>query len=175
MRMKRFFLWIGLAFLLSMGVNSVWAHDEFVDYPSAFELGDYDTLTHYEDVNSSQSERKGIFSLTITNTGQAAWGDFHFYLDDTSTVIFRVEGDYPSMDGIGAYNVNVTDFILDFEFYADPVYHNDSVTFNVYTDNTASGFDFFNMGIEATPVPIPAAVWLFGSGLIGLVGLLRKT
>jgi hypothetical protein len=25
-----------------------------------------------------------------------------------------------------------------------------------------------------TPVPIPAAVWLFGSGLLGLAGIVRK-
>ena len=27
---------------------------------------------------------------------------------------------------------------------------------------------------EVTTVPVPAAVWLFGSGLIGLVGLARR-
>jgi PEP-CTERM motif len=25
-----------------------------------------------------------------------------------------------------------------------------------------------------TPVPVPAAVWLFGSGLLGLIGIARK-
>lgn len=28
--------------------------------------------------------------------------------------------------------------------------------------------------IKVTPTPVPAAVWLFGSGLVGLVGLRRK-
>lgn len=33
----------------------------------------------------------------------------------------------------------------------------------------------FNVkGIELTPVPVPAAVWLFGSGLLGLVGVARR-
>lgn len=32
--------------------------------------------------------------------------------------------------------------------------------------------DAFNVGVSA--VPVPAAVWLFGSGLIGLVGISRK-
>ena len=29
-------------------------------------------------------------------------------------------------------------------------------------------------GFQMTPVPVPAAVWLFGSGLLGLVGLARR-
>lgn len=32
----------------------------------------------------------------------------------------------------------------------------------------------FNGGFYYTPVPVPAAVWLFGSGLVGLIGLRRK-
>jgi hypothetical protein len=32
----------------------------------------------------------------------------------------------------------------------------------------------FNASLTATPVPIPAAAWLFGSGLLGLVGIVRR-
>ena len=51
-------------------------------------------------------------------------------------------------------------------------------------DNTP--FDFFGFSIESvngtvvstdivnTAVPVPAAVWLFGSGLLGLVGIARR-
>ena len=40
-------------------------------------------------------------------------------------------------------------------------------------------FEFFNAGFNATmaptpKVPVPAAVWLFGSGLMGLVGVARR-
>jgi hypothetical protein len=28
--------------------------------------------------------------------------------------------------------------------------------------------------VRATPTPIPAAAWLFGSGLLGMIGLRRK-
>jgi hypothetical protein len=34
------------------------------------------------------------------------------------------------------------------------------------------GFD--NLYIDAAVVPVPAAVWLFGSGLLGLIGVARK-
>jgi hypothetical protein len=41
----------------------------------------------------------------------------------------------------------------------------------------ATGIETFhmdNMVYSASPVPVPAAVWLFGSGLLGLLGLKRK-
>jgi hypothetical protein len=28
--------------------------------------------------------------------------------------------------------------------------------------------------LSVNPVPVPAAVWLFGSGLIGLIGIVRR-
>ncbi len=33
---------------------------------------------------------------------------------------------------------------------------------------------FYLSGMEVQAVPIPAAVWLFGSGLMGLLGLQRR-
>jgi hypothetical protein len=32
----------------------------------------------------------------------------------------------------------------------------------------------FNTSFEVNPVPVPAAVWLFGSGLLGLIGIARR-
>ena len=32
-----------------------------------------------------------------------------------------------------------------------------------------------NISVSTSPVPVPAAVWLFGSGLLGLVGVARRT
>ena len=52
-----------------------------------------------------------------------------------------------------------------------------SVLLNV--DAYDDGFNYVNAtwtGITITPtaVPVPAAVWLFGSGLLGLVGVARR-
>jgi hypothetical protein len=37
-----------------------------------------------------------------------------------------------------------------------------------------SGWGVENVRMDVQVVPVPAAVWLFGSGLIGLVGLARR-
>lgn len=42
------------------------------------------------------------------------------------------------------------------------------------SDPDVGDFDFRIDQIEVTPVPVPAAVWLLGSGLFGLVGLRKK-
>jgi len=41
----------------------------------------------------------------------------------------------------------------------------------VYDNKTNLGMD---LRIKLEPVPVPAAVWLFGSGLLGLVGVARR-
>jgi hypothetical protein len=40
---------------------------------------------------------------------------------------------------------------------------------NLFTSDQIFSGDIINQ-----PVPVPAAVWLFGSGLIGLVGVARR-
>ncbi len=47
-----------------------------------------------------------------------------------------------------------------------------------FTGNKPPGYDFPIQGktiaVDVQPVPVPAAVWLFGTGLIGLVGVARR-
>ena len=40
---------------------------------------------------------------------------------------------------------------------------------DLFTDGESTSFSG-----NITPVPVPAAVWLFGSGLLGLVGIARR-
>jgi hypothetical protein len=40
--------------------------------------------------------------------------------------------------------------------------------------NGSSLFDDGDLTVTAAPVPVPAAVWLFGSGLLGLIGVARR-
>jgi len=46
-------------------------------------------------------------------------------------------------------------------------------TFGGITEESLATFDW-NVTIMTTAVPIPAAIWLFGSGLLGLVGMARR-
>lgn len=50
-----------------------------------------------------------------------------------------------------------------------------SVDFNVLVLAPSGGSGFFDSAsFDKTVVPVPAAVWLFGSGLIGLIGIARR-
>lgn len=39
---------------------------------------------------------------------------------------------------------------------------------------TSAGGTVVRLTVDVTPVPLPAAVWLFGAGLVGLAGLARR-
>lgn len=56
--------------------------------------------------------------------------------------------------------------------YTGPV----SSTIGIHMNFSLSAGDSatFNTQFEVNPVPVPAAVWLFGSGLLGLLGLARR-
>lgn len=50
----------------------------------------------------------------------------------------------------------------------------DGTVLSGYSLASDSGFDWSNAYPTAAPVPVPAALWLFGSGLLGLIGVARR-
>ncbi|MEA2093731.1 MAG: VPLPA-CTERM sorting domain-containing protein [Pseudomonadota bacterium] len=72
--------------------------------------------------------------------------------------------------------VNAPDGSLLFYGFTDTSNSYTSVVFG----NTAAGTDSFGFDdmvigdLGQVVVPVPAAVWLFGSGLLGLVGMARR-
>ena len=166
---------IGVVFLLLLfglvaSASSVWAHDA-EPISRDMELG----ITYYVD-HSDQDDWKGTMELTIRNTGDIAWGDFHFLLPDGGPVIFGEDTDVPAITSLAddLWDVDFSLYQLDFTFYDAPVGNDDSITFLIYTDNTQNNLPLFSVAMEASPVPIPAAAWLMCSGLIGAVGVCRR-
>lgn len=154
-------------FLFSSSVS--FAHD--MEIPTSFEMSLGDNL---DLVHEDQDPWKGTLKLTISNTGQDPWGDFHFYAL-TDNVIFTNEI-LPVMTGADfyTYSIDPDQQGLNFFFYDDPVLTDESVTFSLYTDNTYTQNSMFSIGFEPSPVPIPGAVWLLGTAMASVVALRRK-
>jgi len=67
-------------------------------------------------------------------------------------------------DGSGNFSQNG-------QFIAGNTYKLDLYSYAIYSDYHYESWQF---NLATTPVPVPAAVWLLGSGLLGLVGFARK-
>jgi hypothetical protein len=80
---------------------------------------------------------------------------------------------------IGGWTFNLDTFSIDIQ-NADELWLSGSgmVSGNGYTPTQAnwsfSAVSRTNYGMTVTAVPIPAALWLFGSGLLGLAGIARR-
>lgn len=86
--------------------------------------------------------------------------DYFFYTDDLSGLdrnrithvkIVDIVGDGSALDSLGR------------------------IIYDPYPTTGSAGFDLDAVGvIHAAPVPVPAAVWLLASGLLGLIGIRRR-
>lgn len=63
-------------------------------------------------------------------------------------------------------------FFVDF-LASDPLVPSD--LFAALTENNGQGGGDFRLNISVSAVPLPAAAWLFGSALLGFVGMARRT
>ncbi len=87
-----------------------------------------------------------------------------------STSVFG--GDVPLDAGLGHWadgTLSLVDGVVQ-ETAMDPIIT--TGTRKVFTDLDVAGLK--DVGWEVSAVPVPAAVWLFGSGLLGLVGVARR-
>jgi len=112
----------------------------------------YDTLG-----NLSRRDTSGIapqLGWGLTNTGPFD----NIHANFTNPKYYWTGLEY-ELDTNDAWNIGFSDGLQ---------YHNDKV-YESYVWVVHSG----DVGIDTTVVPVPAAVWLFGSGLLGLIGFAR--
>ena len=160
-------------------VGLVRAHDGSIEYPS-MTLSDIFYWNHDETNPPENTLFKGTATVTVTNKGTEAWGDFHFQIyngfgGDATSVLFTTGGGiYPtSSQTLSDWTIGTTPggySYIDLEFYGDPVYSGQQATFTVYTDNPQH-LSWFGMMIYPTPLPEPATLSLLA---LGGFALLRK-
>ena len=137
------------------------------DAKSAFAGGIFDAVFTPEAGNEMrQPTSASAFIKTLNpNAGYATTNDIRFDSTNVSNVDWNTY-----QISLNLSDAALAGQILQFGFNTVSTEYGDS---GVYYDNVC----FDNTGGcpgSPNPVPVPAAVWLFGSGLLGLVGVARR-
>jgi hypothetical protein len=164
-----------VAILLFCIASPVFAHDG--SWTQSIPSWDSVLLGH-----NDAPDWKGTATLTVTNSMLQQWGDFHFAIYEMTnpgSVIFTTGGTIEMLDNLGnpyagglgvGYNYSITTSqTLDFTFYSNPVNNGQTVTFKVYTDNTANQNAWFGLMVNPTPVPEPTTLALLGFGAAAFI------
>ena len=105
-----------------------------------------------------------------------------FYISDTTSRFAGVPDGYINGLYLSSENFDANKFIETATIYREylgfgqtriTLFDNHSIELN-FEEIEWSNNSLLVINFEQTVVPIPSAVWLFGSGLIGLVGLARR-
>ena len=117
----------------------------------------------YETVDLFQTETFFIDTFTVFDAGsyRATLTDFEFLVPMIATdmIVTTTTDTLGRLRAPGSFNFEATpgDYSVSFYGSAD-----------------VSPPQLGQYGIQISQVPLPAAVWLFGSGLIGLIGISRR-
>ncbi len=131
---------------------------------------DFDTFASFEE----------LINITLINNTGSDWTSFSINYDDPITDTFTAS--------LGVLGTGSGNPVVLSSLFTDPIYglytgFAADITGGESQSITIDGgvTDYFNglvpvmsLTITTSAVPVPAAVWLFGSGLIGLIGIARR-
>jgi len=136
------------------------------DPSGMYGIGEYASYTGY-----GYTELYNQYIDTLGLTYGFSFADYMSYIDDGAPVLIHVEGH--TMLGYGYDAASSLVYLYDTWGPSDPQNPYTMVWGGTYYGLTHYGVTVFTPS-GGSAVPIPAAVWLLGSGLIGLAGYRRK-
>ncbi len=129
------------------------SNDETYQYLSMVSL-DFEEYANVTILNTAENWTIGTFTDTL-------------YLNDTAeTDYLELYSDAVEYDVLPGGTVGLS-------FTAD--YQIGEVSYTAFFSDSVNDWDWQESEGMASPVPVPAAVWLLGSGLLGLAGIRRKS
>ena len=180
--MKKFLKAMGLCFLLAVSAAPAMAEKLIIDVNisglAMFDVGAFEMDVNYDDS-----------SITF---------DRYFLTDALGSISLGDAEDWSLGDSLGSVNLSVFSYIADFN--AEPLPQpnaftlatiifdtnltllaaNSNDSYGIWLDNinlsdgNGDAIPFNVTGTEISAIPIPAAAWLLGSGIIGLAAIRRR-
>jgi hypothetical protein len=114
----------------------------------------------------------GLTSVTYLTDFSFDFAGNHYTLEDLSFSQIYLDDDYLYENPYIFFKVETYDFNMNWLGHSPDLYHFEGELHSFESDDPDNPSNFFQMDISSTVVPIPTAVWLFGSGL-GLLGWFR--
>jgi hypothetical protein len=126
------------------------------------------------DGSAAVNQATGDFSGSVGHT--ATMVDFQFspVLAPNPVTVWSVDGYTFSMDTVAVDFHNANFLLLSGSGTVSGTGFDPTPGTWVFGGQTANQASFSWSASSATVVPVPAAVWLFGSGVLGLMGVARK-
>jgi hypothetical protein len=128
---------------------------------------------NYEAYLGKSGSVGAISQSFATTIGQTYTVSFWLASDDINTAntnVFQALWNGQAQNINPVLNANLASPYTQYLFTATASSSSSTIAFNFQNDPSVFHLD----NVDATPTPIPAAAWLLGSGLMGLVGFRRK-
>jgi len=115
-----------------------------------------------------------ISAFSLSFSGNSSVGAFKHSLADLSALIYNIGSPFLGDETSGAYQEGIgTNFdgVTGFDYYSGMGFGGFG---GAVTDKATNAISYSSELVQVTAVPVPAAVWLFGSALAGFIGAARR-